>query len=480
MLGKLSIAWIYALIAVFIAGNLILLSRAHYELLLLPVVIAVIALLFYNPKSLIYIIALATPLSVQLGRDSQLAISLPTEPLILLLFLAFGLKWLLDGKLDRTVWTNGLVLLLSVELLWMLITGLTGSMPMISLKYVLSRAIYFGVAFLLLIPMFKDPLEIKRFFWLFGIGVCILALYTLYQHSLGGFGREYAYTAMRPFLPDHGMYAAMISFAVPVFFVFAIHGDRLGIHPIFRILAFGLFAFLALAVALSFTRASWLSLVIAFGVYFSLRFGVKFRYLVLIAVLAIGYLASNLTDIQTELSRNKSESDDNIEEHLQSVSNVSTDPSNLERLNRWSSAIRMFEDRPILGFGPGTYTFEYGVYQLPHQMTIISTNAGDQGNVHSEYLRPLVEGGVLAFLLFLGIVLVCIYWGYRQYSRLEGPMRYLSLAAYLALITYLAHGLLNNYSEFDKIAIPMFACMAILTAQQIQLSLKDEKQALEE
>ena len=40
----------------------------------------------------------------------------------------------------------------------------------------------------------------------------------------------------------------------------------------------------------------------------------------------------------------------------------------------------------------------------------------------------------------------------------------LSLAAFLGIITYFAHALLNNYSEFDKIAVPLYSFMAIMTA----------------
>jgi O-antigen ligase len=274
---------------------------------------------------------------------------------------------------------------------------------------------------------------------------------------------------MRPFLPDHGMYAAALSFVVPVLFVFAVYGNELGFHATVRLFALGLFLFLCVAVALSFTRASWLSLLVAFAVYAALLMRVRLKYLLFLAFVAGSVLYVNFDDIFTDLTRNKSESDDNIEEHLQSVSNVSSDPSNMERLNRWSCAIRMYEDRPNIGFGPGTYTFQYGIYQVPHEMTIISTNAGTLGNVHSEYFRPLVESGWPGFVIFLMIVVSSLNLGFKQFRELSGARKYLSLAALLGLVTYFTHGLLNNYSEFDKIAVPMYGFMAILVAHQVIL-----------
>ena len=46
-------------------------------------------------------------------------------------------------------------------------------------------------------------------------------------------------------------------------------------------------------------------------------------------------------------------------------------------------------------------------------------------------------------------------------------MRSLALAAYLALITYITHAFLNNYSGLDKIAVPFWALCAVLLALDV-------------
>ncbi len=471
---KIHIAWVYAIAFSFIGLNLWFLSNEWYFLLALPLLLLALMLILVYPKQLIYFLAFATPLSVQLSAESsKFALSLPTEPLIILLLIGLGLKLLHSGKIDLSVFKVSLAVLLLTDLLWQGACTITSTMPLITLKYVFSKLWYLAIFYFLLIPIFKKEKAIKTFIWVFALSSVVLASYTLLNHAQGSFSRSYAYTAMRPFLPDHGMYAAMLSFVIPPMFVFFIYGKSLRFNMMTRFIAAGICLYLLLAVGLSFTRASWLSLLVAFGVYGALLLKIKFRYLLLLAMAGLTYVSINFNDIVTELSRNKSESDDNIEEHLQSVSNVSSDPSNLERLNRWSCAYRMFEEKPVMGFGPGTYTFQYGVYQLPHEMTIISTNTGSLGNVHSEYLRPLVEEGLPGFTLFLAIVALCSYMGFDQYKKLSGARKALSLAAFMALITYFTHGVLNNYSEFDKIAVPLYACMAILTAQQLYL--KEQK-----
>jgi len=128
----------------------------------------------------------------------------------------------------------------------------------------------------------------------------------------------------------------------------------------------------------------------------------------------------------------------------------------------------MWEEKPVVGWGPGTYTFQYGQFQLPHEMTIISTNAGTLGGIHSEYLRPLAESGLPGAVLFVSIVVWVFSLGFKHQRVLSGSAKYLSLAVFLGLVTYFTHAVLNNYIEFDKIAVPLYSFMAVLTAIEIK------------
>jgi putative inorganic carbon (HCO3(-)) transporter len=473
---SISIKYLYGIAFSFIVLSIIGLVLDFPWIAVLPLVVFGGWVFVTKPKYILYFLAFSTPLSIHLveERISSINLSLPTEPLIIALFVVVLLKMLKSKSLKMPEVQTLLSILIITDFSWLLFTSFTSTMPLISAKYVLAKSWYLIVFYFLLARVFQNQKNARIFIWCFISSVIILSTYTLYVHAGGGFSRDYAYTAMRPFLPDHGMYAACISFAVPALFVFSVYGKSFNYSAFVRILSFVLFLFLILAVALSFTRAAWLSLVVAFGVYALLLLKIKFRYVVMLALLAVGVLFSNLDDLLTDLSRNKNESDDNIENHLQSVSNVSSDPSNLERLNRWGCGVRMWEDKPIVGFGPGTYTFQYGQYQLPHQMTIISTNAGTLGGVHSEYIRPLAESGTFGALSWVAIVLSVFALGFKQNRQLSGSAKYLSLAVFLGLITYFVHSVLNNYSEFDKIAVPLYSFMAVLTAIELN-TINDKK-----
>jgi O-antigen ligase len=170
--------------------------------------------------------------------------------------------------------------------------------------------------------------------------------------------------------------------------------------------------------------------------------------------------------------RNKTDSQDRLDKHLESISNVRSDASNLERLNRWASGLRMFSERPWLGWGPGTYMLQYAPFQNPYQKTIISTNNADVGGIHSEYFGPLVESGIPGFLFFAGIVLTSLQRGMSLWYRLKDAEqqrdRLILLCAMLGLVTYYTHGFLNNYLDMDKTALLFWSGLALITAMDVR------------
>jgi O-antigen ligase len=222
----------------------------------------------------------------------------------------------------------------------------------------------------------------------------------------------------------------------------------------------------------SYTRAAWLSIIVALFVWGLIHFRIKLKYLILTGSVCVLLILSNWTQIQFMLSKNKSEhTTEDFGKRLQSAGNVTTDASNLERINRWDCAISMFKERPIVGFGPGTYAFEYARFQRPENLTIISTNFGDGGNAHSEYLGALAETGLIGFLLTLGLVFIIFRQGIHLYYNLNlhKELQILVLGMILALVTYFFHGLLNNYLDTDKAAVPIWTICVIFIVLDYKL-----------
>ena len=167
----------------------------------------------------------------------------------------------------------------------------------------------------------------------------------------------------------------------------------------------------------------------------------------------------------TTLSTNDQDSSDNLVEHFSSLSNITTDASNMERINRWKCALKMFKEKPILGWGPSTYQFNYAPYQISSDKTIISTNYGDGGNAHSEYLGVLSESGIIG-LLTLFLLLICVFFKIIKlyYNCLDNDIKRLLLALFISLLSYFIHSLFNNFLDMDKASIAVWASLAIIVS----------------
>jgi O-antigen ligase len=228
------------------------------------------------------------------------------------------------------------------------------------------------------------------------------------------------------------------------------------------------------AILLSYTRAAWLSVAIALVVMSILILKIMFTTIFAITTIFVILIFTYQTEIVHRLEQNRTPSSKNFLDHAKSISNIRNDPSNLERLNRWSCAVRMFKERPVWGFGPGTFQFKYGAYQLSYEKTRISTNFGTEGNAHSEFLGPLAESGVIGTLSFILIIIFTIITAARVYAKSDDKQtRVLALISLMALVTYWVHAAINNFLDTDKASAPYWGFIAIIVVLDIQTRDKD-------
>lgn len=457
----------YAVSAIFLALNFyLLLTRDSLAAVALPGALAFALLAFFRLDLLLFVIVFFTPLSLPLKEivpGLSFDMNLPTEPLLFGVLLYFVLRVAQKQDLSKKFLYHPVSLVLLFYLGWMLLTSLTSTMPVVSLKYWLSK-VWFIVAFYVLgFGLMQKESNFYRFIWLYCLGFVPVILYAWWrQSSYGFFDNQAANYVMNPFYKDHTSYGAMLVFFMPALIALYLQ-KRTSKWTRFAVGLLGLIFVVALV--LSYTRAAWLSLGIALGVLPLLYFKVRFRMVVLAITMTIGVIWGFQERISERLATNKQESSSELSGHINSISNVTTDASNVERLNRWSSAIAMFQEKPVFGWGPGTYMFQYAPFQRTDLRTIISTNSGDGGNAHSEYLGPLSESGLPGLAGVVALFLVILATGFRVYERAETTEHRRIVAAILiALISYFVHGVLNNFLDTDKAAIPVwtFAVMLVV------------------
>ncbi|MCD4697303.1 MAG: O-antigen ligase family protein [Bacteroidales bacterium] len=466
MTEKSKLIWVYLLSVLFIAANTYLIVNHKMWGALAPIALIVLLLYFVSVDKIIFLITLLTPIAVNIeDLEMGFGLSVPTEPLMLGVLVFFLFKLLYDGKYDNRILKHPLTIFIFLNLLWLGFTSITSEIPIVSVKFLVSRLWFVVPFYFFIILMFKKTSNIRTYIWLYTISLVFVVIYTLVRHVSFGLDEDSGHWVMRPFYNDHTAYGAILTMFIPVLFGFNFDKKLSGST---RFVALVVFVVFMIALVFSYSRAAWLSLLAATVIWIIVLLKIKFKWVLLSVALVIGLFFTFQQQIFDQLERNKQDSSANFIEHIQSITNISSDASNLERINRWQSAMRMFRERPFWGWGPGTYQFLYAPYQRSKEKTIISTNAGDMGNAHSEYIGPMSESGVLGMITILLIFGFSVYIGLRVYHRSkDNEIRILSLSVTIGLISYYIHGFLNNFLNSDKASVPVWGFMAILVALDI-------------
>lgn len=457
-------AALYIISAIFVAiGLYFVVKKDTYLAFALPAVFGIMLLYVFSLDKVLLLISFLTPLSINIqSLDVGLALSLPAEPMLAAVLIIFIAKYIYERNFDVDIARHPISVVIYIMFIWMIFTTITSEMPIVSLKFVVSRLWFVVPSYFLCAVLFKNPKNINRFIWLYIAGLLIVVLYTIVNHASHGFDGDTAHWVMTPFYNDHTAYGAALAIYI---ILCAAYLFMPNLKKLQRIGVIMVFTLLVVAIILSYCRASWISLIVAIGVLACVLLKIKFKYIAVVSVILIGLLFTFQQQIFDTLSKNDQDASGNIAENIQSMTNISTDASNLERINRWNSAIRMFKERPAVGWGPGTYQFVYAPFQESRNKTIISTNSGDMGNAHSEYIGTLAEQGLPGSLIVIAIVIAFMYSGLMTYRRAKNKeSKILVLATTLALLGYYVHGTLNNFLDTDKLAVPVWSCMAIITA----------------
>ncbi len=460
-----SLGAIYILLTLYFVWN----DQAYLSLASIGL-ISIYAAVFYTDVTFLAI-AFLTPLSINIEEYTQsFGLYIPTEPLLFGMMILLLMMNIRKKLFPVDVWKNPIIWAVTFYVFWIFVTSITSSSPITSFKFLLAR-LWFMVPLLLYGPVvFKKLKNIRLFIWLYVIGMMLVITYTVLVHATYSFGEKEGHWVMWPFFKDHTIYGAMVAFTVPM--VFGLYFSKKHSPLIQAILLFFIVLNLT-GLYFSYTRAAWLSVIAAVGVWALIHFRVKLSILLGIAAVIAISLFLSWDAIQIDMARNKSEhTTEDFGKKLESATNVTTDASNLERLNRWSCAISMFEDRPFFGYGPGTYAFEYARFQEPENLTIISTNFGDAGNAHSEFLGPMAEMGFMGLIAMLLIVTAIFYKGitlYYKWPETDSEMKTLILMMILSLVTYFVHAFLNNFLDTDKAAVPIWGFCACFIALEMRL-----------
>ena len=239
----------------------------------LPVILLILLAAIYSFDKIIYLVVFFAPLSIPLheimpgfGFDMYL----PTEPLLFGLLIVFLLKVLSERKFDRKILLHPVSLAIYLNLLWLLVTSLTSTMPVVSFKFILARIWFVVVLYLLTAKLFSEGKNIEKYVWAYIIPFMIVIFYATFRHlGYGLWDKNAAHYVVSPFYNDHPSYGAASAILLPMLVTFMFNK---GFSKQLRLISIGVFAIVLMSFVLSYARAAWLSIAGAIVVWFILRF----------------------------------------------------------------------------------------------------------------------------------------------------------------------------------------------------------------
>jgi len=367
----------------------------------------------------------------------------PSEPLIVLLGLGLcGVLAKEPLKYGRTLLDNRLFLWTGLWMVWMALSAVFSSMPLVSWKYWVAEVGQWWV-FAAGIALF--PGLWRKVIPVYAVSMGGMVLYTLGHHALYHFRPDQSLLAPMPFFPDHTLYAAVLALLLPWLFWY---GKR-------RQQSF-LLVLYALGGWLAYCRAATISVGLETLAFVGLYFQPYRRWFVWAVLVLLGTVFLFRAPLRAAMERT-----------------LAGDVSIRERVNRYSCATRMAIDRPWTGFGPGTFQFQYFRYQRPADMTRISVQEplpgrnpatyGRGGGAHSEYWQTLAETGWLGLLLYSAWVFAFFRIALGGFLRAENKENQrVLLLCLLSFLSFTLHGLVNNMLHDGRVAALVWGQAALL------------------
>ncbi len=455
----------------------------------------------FDFNALFGLMILSLPLSVKLFFPPlQTEIIYPAEILIGVIAIMFIYTLLFKKENnfipDKKFLKHPLTLLVFLYIAVHIISAVFSTMYLVSFKSLTVKICYVVVFYFIAYTFIRTSLSgFADMIKLYGVSLLLVAVFSLAGHYQFGFTRGSSSFISYPFYTDHTIYAAALAFILPAFISFSFFSKELNIGSLKQI-AFILSALLiTVALYFSFSRAARISIIAVLLLWLLMILRVRFYLLVSLISIAALLLFFNRHAVMESFRKNRVNSNEigaGLYEHIFSLTNITSDLSNAERINRWKCALRMFFDKPLLGFGPGTYQFQYFQYQKTEEMTPVSIqepirpgattyswspqngitlarNAsafqGNGGSAHSEYFLALSETGIFSLIVFIGLLLVSLKTGMRIFAQQrDKTIKIIALFAMFGLATYFVHGLFNNFLDDAKLAFLFWSSVSALAA----------------
>ncbi len=139
-----------------------------------------------------------------------------------------------------------------------------------------------------------------------------------------------------------------------------------------------------------------------------------------------------------------------INSHSDTVKNMAEEirlRNATERMYFFQDAMKMFKERPIIGWGGGGWQEAYRAYQSYFY---------NSNQVHGHYFQVMVEAGILGILIMIGIWVSFLYAAHRLYHGTKDTTRLLVLTITMAAVLIGLHAVIDFDLSLSALALVLW------------------------
>ncbi len=455
--------WLFAVFALGIVGSVFSsLYFGMWSLLAVPAALMMLWLAIVDIRKVFFLMLGCIPLSMEQALPGGFATDLPSEQLMWLLTLMGG-AWFFQNwkKVDARFLCHPVTLALLAHLAWIIVTTVASQDFYISFKYLLAKGWYLVVFYFLAGHFLNEERDFKGLLWWFFVPLLFAVSTVILKHAAKGFSFEEVGFVMAPFFRNHVMYACLLAIFLPFIWYGTYWYRRWSWR--WLLLVAGVIVLLV-GINFAYTRAAYVALLAAAGIYWVVRkrlMKVTLAGMALVFMLLIGYVSSRDNWLQFTPEYEKAITHQRFDRLIDATIKLE-DISTMERVYRWVAASYMIQDHPLVGFGPATFYSFYKNYTVSSFKTYVSDNP-ERSGIHNYFLMVTVEQGLPGLAIFLLFCVVVMLKGERIFHQTKETWRRRVLVASLLCFTLtLLLMLMNDFVETDKIGSLFFMSAAIL------------------
>jgi O-antigen ligase len=305
------------------------------------------------------------------------------------------------------------------------------------------------VIFYLTIHSFTGRSQLQRIcFVIIGVAV-FLSIFGLFKRFGANPFPWWEYSDLR-YSPDllsatygnHNHLAGYLEMAIPLILGLFLAGYSGSKRLLMICLTFCMFT----ALILSLSRGGWLGLLI--GLVFmgiALITNPYFKKKSIIIAVTAGFLVVAFVVLVSTP----------VVERLQTFEQKHKIPNLNARVRVWGGVVKMIQDHPLLGTGPGTFATVFTQYQPPGFMSRYF-------RAHNDYLHFISEVGIFLIPVIIWMIIVLYRKGFRKFQNPSRLVRGTTLGAMSGITALLVHSI----SDFN-LHIPANALLFTVLASMV-------------